>query len=85
MQYDEQERGMDEEKKALILRKYLTLGARQRLKTVSLVKPELVKNIENMIVNMAISGRLNKQLTEEDIKELLYRLSRRPDYKIRRI
>jgi len=79
------EEGISEEEKEMILRRFLTLEARQRLKNVSLVRPEVARAIEDYVVNMALSGRLNRRLGEDDIKELLSRLSRRTEYRLRGI
>ncbi len=48
--------------------------ARQRLMNVRLVKPELASAVENYLINSASSGRLNRPLSDEELKQLLLRI-----------
>ncbi len=41
---------------------------------IRLVKPELAAAVENYLINAASSGRLNKTLTDDDLKQLLIRI-----------
>jgi len=66
----------DEEKKQ-ILRKMISPEGRERLARVKLVKPELVSQIENYLVNLYINGKIKKVLSEEEIVKLLEMLSSR--------
>ena len=60
--------------------------ARQRLANVRMVKPELAHAVENYLVNAASSGRLNRQLTDDELKKLLLSIqSPKKDFKISRI
>ncbi len=76
---------IDEAQRAEILRRVLTIEARQRLRNVSLVKPELVRRIEDWIVSMVLSGKLNRRLDEEDIKRILLQVSSKREFRIRRL
>ncbi len=48
--------------------------ARQRLMNIRLVKPDLAIAVENYLISAASSGRLNRPLTDEELKQLLMRI-----------
>ncbi|MCI4434358.1 MAG: DNA-binding protein [Thermoplasmata archaeon] len=74
-----------QEERLKILRKYLSSEARERLNRVKLVKPELAEAVENQIIYLAQTGRLNRVISDEEIKTLLARLSEgQRDIKIER-
>lgn len=59
--------------------------ARQRLMNVRLVKPELASAVENYLINAASSGRLNRPLSDDELKQLLLRIQQpKRDFKIDR-
>ena len=59
--------------------------ARQRLMNIRLVKPELATAVENYLINAASSGRINRPLTDEELKQLLLRIQQpKKDFKIER-
>jgi len=66
---------LEAEKKKQILRKIISPEGRERLARVKLVKPELVTQIEDYIVNLYMNGRIKKALSEEEIIKLLEMLS----------
>jgi len=68
-----------EEQKQAILRQYLSDGARRRLNSVKMSKPDLAERVEQQVVALGRSGRLQDQLDEEQMKELLREL--KPDSK----
>ena len=85
-QLKEQQGGQDEEameaqreqaeaQKKAILRQNLTDGARKRLNTVKMSKPERGEKIEQQIVALAQSGRIQGKIDEEKMKELLKELT----------
>lgn len=41
---------------------------------IRLVKPELAATVENYLISAASSGRLNKTLSDEELKQLLTRI-----------
>lgn len=49
----------------------LDQNARQRLTNIRIVKPELALAVENYLINSASTGRLNRAITDEDLKQLL--------------
>ncbi len=79
----------EEEKqlKLRIIRTFLTPEARQRLNNVRIVKPEIAEFVENQIVQLVLSGKLKRQITEEEIKEILSNIAERErrEFKIRRV
>ncbi|MDR9380445.1 MAG: DNA-binding protein [Natronomonas sp.] len=67
----EAQRQQAEAQKKAVLRKALTDGARKRLNTVQMSKPEFGDQVEQQIVALAQSGRLGGKIDEEKMKELL--------------
>lgn len=71
--------------RAEILRAILTPEARERLTNVRLVKPEIVENVENQLIYLAQSGKLNHMITDGELKSLLLKLTEKSrDIKIER-
>jgi programmed cell death protein 5 len=73
-QIAEQQRQAQELEKARrqqILRQILTPEARDRLSNVRLVRPDLAENVENQLIQLANMGRVNRLLTDTDIKDIL--------------
>lgn len=59
--------------------------ARQRLMNIRMVKPDLAAAVENYLINAASSGRINRPLTDEELKQLLLRIQQpKKDFKIER-
>ncbi len=67
----EAQREQAEAQKKAVLRQALTDGARKRLNTVQMSKPQFGEQVEQQIVALAQSGRLNGKIDEEKMKELL--------------
>ncbi|MFC6834890.1 DNA-binding protein [Halomarina ordinaria] len=68
-----------EAQRKAILRQHLTDGARKRLNTVKMSKPDQGEQIEQQLVALAQSGRVQGQIDEEQMKQLLQELT--PDSK----
>ena len=68
-----------EAQRKAILRQHLTDGARKRLNTVKMSKPDVGEQVEQQIVALAQSGRIGDQIDEEKMKQLLSELT--PDSK----
>ena len=64
-----------EAQKQALLRQYLTDGARQRLNSVRMSKPEFAEQVESQIISLARSGRIQGKIDEEKMKALLSELS----------
>lgn len=69
-----------EAQREAVLKQHLTDGARKRLNTVKMSKPEHAEKIEQQIVAIAQSGRLGgNRIDEDQMKELLSEMT--PDSK----
>jgi programmed cell death protein 5 len=75
----EQQRQQAEAQKKAVLRQNLTDGARKRLNTVKMSKPDVGEQVEQQIVALAQSGRIQGKIDEEKMKQLLQELT--PDSK----
>ena len=73
----EAQRQQAEAQRKAVLRQALTDGARKRLNTVQMSKPEFGEKVEQQIVALAQSGRLQGKIDEEKMKELLQEM--KPD------
>ncbi len=74
---DEQRKLQEVERarKQQILRQILAPDARERLANVRLVRPDLAENVENQLIQLASMGRINRLLTDADIRDILARLT----------
>ncbi len=75
----EAQREQAEAQKKAVLRQNLTDGARKRLNTVKMSKPDVGEQVEQQLVALAQSGRIQQKIDEEQMKELLQELT--PDSK----
>ena len=78
-----QRKGAEKERQDIVKR-FVTPEAYERITNVKLVRPELVENVENQIIMLAQSGRLNRLITDAEVKSLLARLSEKRETKIER-
>ena len=60
--------------KEALLRQILTPEARARLSNIRMVKPQFAEQIELQLIQLASSGRLRGQVTDEQLKGLLQQL-----------
>ena len=76
-QAEEQQKAQEAEKarRAQILRQILAPDARERLSNVRLVRPDIAENVENQLIQLASMGRINRLLTDSDIKDILARVT----------
>ena len=70
----EAQREQMEAKKKAMLRKHLTDGARKRLNTVKMSKPDFGEQVEQQVLALAQSGRIQGKIDEEKMKQLLKEL-----------
>ncbi len=68
-----------EAQKQALLKQHLTDGARQRLNAVQMSKPDFADQVEQQLVALARSGRLQSRIDEEQMKNLLKEMQ--PDSK----
>ena len=74
-----------EEQKKKILRTILTAPARERLGRIKVARPEIAEAIENQIILLAQSGKLQNKINDEQLRMLLSKaLPKKRDIKIRR-
>jgi programmed cell death protein 5 len=66
-----------EAQKKAQLRQHLTDGARKRLNSVKMSKPDFGEQVEQQVVALAQSGRLGDKIDEDQMRELLQEL--KPD------
>jgi programmed cell death protein 5 len=82
---DEARRREAEAMRQRVLLSLLDPEARQRLTNIRLVKPDLAGAVENYLINAASSGRLNRPLSDEELKQLLLSISQpKRDFKFDR-
>lgn len=68
-----------------IMRKILTPEARERLGRVKLVKPELARQVELILVQLYQAGQIREPLSDEKLKKILAQVDARTrrDFKIK--
>jgi programmed cell death protein 5 len=71
-----------EEMKKIILKKILSREAAERLARVRLVKPELANELELYLIQLYQTGKINEEISEEQIKLILEKLSERKKFRI---
>jgi len=80
-----QEAQNTEIQKQLVLRQILTNEARNRLVRIKMARPEFAEQIELQLIQLAQSGKLEKKITDEDLKTILRSLQqKKPNYRIMR-
>jgi programmed cell death protein 5 len=75
----EAQREQAEAQKKAMLRQHLTDGARQRLNTVKMSKPDFAEQAEQQVLALAQSGRVQGKIDEDQMKQILSEL--KPDSK----
>ncbi|MEM3144066.1 MAG: DNA-binding protein [Candidatus Nitrosotenuis sp.] len=83
---DPQQEAQIAAQKEMILRQLLSSEARLRLNNVRMVKPDLASLVENYLIGMASQGRLNSQISDEQLKQILMSVQQpKRDFKINRL
>jgi programmed cell death protein 5 len=68
-----------------VLTQILTPNARERLANIRLARPQQAREIELVLIQLHQQGRMQKQLSDEEFKDLLSNLSKRKkDIKIKK-
>ncbi len=70
---DESQRQELEAQKKAVLRQALEPEARERLTRLRMARPEVAENLESQIIQLAVSGRLQDKITDEQLKSILAR------------
>jgi programmed cell death protein 5 len=60
--------------RAEILRRILTPEARERLGRIRLAKPDVAASVEQQLISLAASGRLQRQVDDATLRALLERI-----------
>jgi programmed cell death protein 5 len=58
----------------IIITKILTPEARERLSNIRIARPSFARQIEIFLIQLYQSGRLPKQVTDEQLKDILEKL-----------
>ena len=73
-----------EAQKYQVMRKILSQEGRQRLENIRMVKPEFAEQIELQLIQLAQSGRLRGQLSDDAFKKLLEQIAgKKKEFKIK--
>ena len=81
----EQEQAIEQQKQAL-LRRILTVEARDRLNRIKMVKPSFVGQLELQLIQIAQSGRITIPIDDSQLRTILARLQpKKREFKVRRI
>ncbi len=71
-----------EQQKKDILRKFLDDAAYERVMNIRLTNSELYDQLVNVIISLAQSNRIASKVTDAQLKDLIARLTFKPDTKI---
>ncbi len=64
-----------ESERSEVLRRILTPEARERLGRIRLAKPEVAQSVEQQLISLAASGRLQRQVDDATLRALLERIA----------
>ena len=80
------DRDSENTQKEQLLKQILSSEARFRLNNIKMVKPELARMVENYLINVVSQGKVNYQISDEQLKQLLRSVQQpKRDFKINRI
>jgi len=86
--YQEEEVRRREQENAqihMLIMQILEPEARERLNTIRLTKPDFARGIEQQLISLAQSGRIQAKITDEQFKAILQQVTpERRDISIRR-
>ncbi|HII40394.1 MAG TPA: DNA-binding protein [Thermoplasmata archaeon] len=81
----QQMREQQQAQRQTVLRQILTPEARERLGRIELAYPDLADSIENQLIALAQSGRVQRAIDDATLKQILERvMPRKRDIKIER-
>ncbi len=82
---DQQYREQVQAQRQQVLRQILTPEARERLGRIELAYPELKESIENQLIALAQSGRVQRMIDDATLRQILERvIPRKREIKIER-
>jgi programmed cell death protein 5 len=71
---EEEQNKQLEAQRQLILRQIMTPEARERLANMRIARPEVAGAVEDQLIMLAQQGRINQQIDDATLKELLKRI-----------
>ena len=80
---EEQQKAVEAQRQA-ILRKILTPEARERLSRLKLAYPDIATNVENQLIVLAQSGRIQSVINDETLKSILAKFTQKKEISITR-
>jgi programmed cell death protein 5 len=82
---EEQAMQIDAQKRKILMG-ILTPEARNRLANIKLARPEFAAQVENLLIQIAQGGSLTERITDQQLKEILLKISKKKrDITIRRV
>jgi len=69
------ERARRDQERTEILRRILTPEARERLARIRLAKPEIANGVEQQLIALAASGRIQRAIDDATLRALLERIA----------
>lgn len=78
---------MDDDEAAMkknILSRMLSKEAHERLSRVRAVKPELAAQLESYMVTLFQSGQIKTEISDEQLKQILDKVTQKKEFRIRR-
>jgi programmed cell death protein 5 len=81
----EQQRQVETQRQA-IMRQILTPQARDRLANLKMAYPDIARSVEDQLIALVQSGRINSQVDDNTLKEILRRVApKKREIKIERV
>ncbi len=71
-----------EQQKRSTIKKFMTIGAYERLMNVRVANYELYTQLVDLILSLIQTNRITTQLTETQLKDILSRVTYKPESKI---
>jgi programmed cell death protein 5 len=70
--------------KKIVLNRIMTKDARERLGRLKLVKPDLASQLELYLIQIYQSGKVEGQITDEQLKSILEMMSSKKEFNIQK-
>jgi programmed cell death protein 5 len=70
--------------KKIVLNRIMTKDARERLGRLKLVKPDLASQLELYLIQIYQSGKVEGQITDEQLKSILETMSSKKEFNIQK-